>query len=119
MSAGSRGQAAETLACRHLRAAGLVLVERNYRCRRGEIDLVMREADTLVFVEVRYRRQTSHGSAVESVDWRKQSKLSACALHYLQNRTQFTRLNCRFDVLAVNGNDGTIDWIRNAFQARE
>ena len=87
------------------------LLERNYRCRRGEIDLVMRDADTLVFVEVRFRASTRYGTPAETVDIRKQRKLAAAAAHYLQYNP--TNRLCRFDVVAVSGEH--IDWIRNAF----
>jgi putative endonuclease len=102
----------EQLACRYLESQGLRLVARNHRCRHGEIDLVMRDADTLVFVEVRYRRSQRFGSAAESVDAHKQRRLAAAAGHYLQGHP--CPLPCRFDVLAIGAADG-IDWIRNAF----
>lgn len=119
MTAISRGRAAEDHACAHLLSAGLVLLERNYHCRRGEIDLVLRDADTLVFVEVRYRRQNSFGSAMESVDRRKQARLIAAAQHYLQARPNSARLNCRFDVIAITGQEKTLEWIRHAFSVDE
>jgi len=84
----------------------------NYRCRRGEIDLVMREAGTLVFVEVRFRSSTRFGTPAETVDIRKQRRLAAAAAHYLQRHP--TNLPCRFDVIAVSGTN-QIDWIRDAF----
>ena len=88
---------------------------RNYRCRQGEIDLVLQDRDTLVFVEVRYRRQSAFGSAAESVDSRKQARLVACARHYLTTRRQAGSRCCRFDVVAIDGPDESITWIRNAF----
>ena len=87
-------------------------MERNYRSRRGEIDLIMRDARTLVFVEVRFRASTRFGTPAESVDVRKQRKLAATAAHYLQSNQ--TNLPCRFDVIALSGTNH-IDWIRNAF----
>ena len=102
----------ERLACSYLQENGLRLLARNYRCRRGEIDLVMREADTLVFVEVRFRRSSRFGTPAESVDIHKQRRLTAAAAHYLQHNP--SNLPCRFDVIAVSGND-RIDWIRSAF----
>jgi putative endonuclease len=110
------GAAAESLACAHLERAGLKLVERNYRCPQGEIDLVMDDRGTLVFVEVRYRRTSAFGSPGESVDWRKQARLLAAARHYLMTR-QAERI-CRFDVIAVSGTEThRIEWLRNAFDA--
>jgi len=104
----------EQLACDYLQRQGLALVARNYRCRRGEIDLVMREARTLVFVEVRFRRSERFGTAAETVDIHKQRRLAATAAHYLQHHPN--RLACRFDVLAL-GVGGRVDWIKDAFYA--
>jgi len=78
------GNRAEATACDYLQRQGLKLVERNYLCKRGEIDLIMRDGQDTVFVEVRYRRSDRFGSSAESVDWRKQAKLLATAEHYLQ-----------------------------------
>jgi uncharacterized protein (TIGR00252 family) len=80
--------------------------------RFGEIDLVMRDGATLVFVEVRYRRSDRFGAPAETVDRRKQQRLTAAANHYLQAHP--TVLPCRFDVVAVSGGD-RIEWIKNAF----
>ena len=109
-----RGSHAEGLACRFLLSQGLRLVARNYRCRRGEIDLILHDAGNLVFVEVRYRRQDRFGSGLESVDRHKQRRISQCSAHYLQQHPQQASRPARFDVVAV-GPDGRIDWIRNAF----
>lgn len=105
----------EEAAARYLHAAGLKLVERNYRGRRGEIDLIARDGDTLVFVEVRYRRSSLYGSASASVDYRKQRKLLATANSYLHRY----RLDCpcRFDVIAIEGSAQNIQWIKDAFGA--
>ncbi len=113
------GKQAEAHACEHLQAQGLVLVERNYLCRRGEIDLIMQDKHTTIFVEVRYRRNDHFGSGAESVDWRKQAKLLATAEHYLQQHPKAARNACRFDVVALTTENGqqTIDWIIDAFQA--
>lgn len=112
-----QGADAEALACRHLSAHGLSLVQRNYHCARGELDLIMRDGVELVFVEVRFRKHDHFGSGAESVDRRKQTKLIAAALHYLQH-TQQHKQPCRFDVVAITprGPSHTIDWIRDAFQ---
>ena len=111
-----RGAHAEEHACRFLRRHGLRLLERNYRCRRGEIDLVMQDAGNLVFVEVRYRRQSRYGSGLESVDLNKQRRISLCAARYLQQHPRHADRPARFDVVAVMP-DGGIEWIRNAFDA--
>jgi putative endonuclease len=112
---GSAGTAAEDRGLAWLEAQGLRLVERNFRCRVGEIDLVMRDGATTVFVEVRLRSAPGFGSAAETVSWAKQRRLSAAARHYLQRHPDAARRPCRFDVLAITGE--RIDWIENAFDA--
>ena len=111
----NKGQMAEELACRYLQQQGLNLIEKNYRCRQGEIDLVMRQGDSLVFVEVRQRSQTGFGGAAASVTAKKQEKLRLTALHYLQHKAP--RAHARFDVVAVQGDTTQqhIEWIRDAF----
>ncbi len=99
----------------HLQAAGLHLLARNVACRAGELDLVMREGTVLVFVEVRARRSRQFGGAAASVDLNKQRRLVRAAQHYLQHRWQGPIPACRFDVVAVDGED--IDWMRDAFIA--
>jgi putative endonuclease len=113
------GDQAETAACNYLQQQGLSLVERNYLCKRGEIDLIMRDKQHTVFVEVRYRRNNRFGSSAESVDWRKQAKLLATAEHYLQQHPRAAQGACRFDVVALSTDNGqqTIDWIPDAFRA--
>jgi len=105
----------ETAAARYLQAAGLTIAARNYRGRRGEIDLIARDGDTLVFVEVRYRRSSRFGSAGASVDARKQQKLLATAHGYLQQHK--LDCPCRFDVIAIDGDMQNIQWIKDAFGA--
>lgn len=113
------GKDAETLASNYLIERGLVPVDSNYRSRRGEIDLVMTAGECLVFVEVRYRRQPTHGSGAETVDYRKQARLSACARYYLQQHPAAADRPCRFDVISVSGSleHPQIDWIADAFPA--
>jgi putative endonuclease len=105
------------MALRHLRAAGLQLVTRNYRCHRGELDLVMRQGEMWVFVEVRQRASGRFGDAAETVDWRKRARLVATAAHFLQSHPGAARSPCRFDVVAVNGppSGAQLRWIANAF----
>lgn len=86
----------------------------NVLCKRGELDLVMRDGDTLVFVEVRFRASARFGGAAASVDPRKQARLTAAAAYYLQRHP--INLPCRFDVIAIDGT-GAIQWIRHAFAA--
>lgn len=90
-----------------------MLLTRNYHCRGGEIDIIMRDSKELVFVEVRMRRNPLFASAIESVDRHKQQRLVTAASHYLQ-ATGLQHSPCRFDVVGFDRN-GNIDWIRNAF----
>ncbi|MEO5702606.1 MAG: YraN family protein [Gammaproteobacteria bacterium] len=114
----SRGQQAEEFACRYLQAHGLQLVECNYRCSHGEIDLVMQDGQSTVFVEVRYRRSQRFGGGIESVDYHKQSRLIATALHYLQHNKKAARQPSRFDVIAMEPGlqQDQVQWIKDAFQ---
>ena len=107
------GQRAESDAERFLEAQGLTLVARNWRCRFGEIDLVMRDGATLVFVEVRMRSRRDFGGAAASVDAAKQKKLLAAARQYLAGLR--TVPPCRFDVVALAA-DAPPEWLRNAFE---
>lgn len=112
------GQRWEDHALAHLTAAGLVLERRNHRCRLGEIDLVMREGETLVAVEVRYRRGTSHGGAAASVTLAKQRRLALAMRHYLMGwRGPLPPV--RFDVVALSGPAErlSVEWLRGAFDA--
>jgi putative endonuclease len=108
------GRDAESRAADFLHAQGLRIVERNWRCRFGEIDLVARDGGTLVFVEVRARASRSHGGAAESISTAKRRRLTATANFYLARcRIQQP---CRFDALLIEA-EGRIEWIRNAFDA--
>jgi putative endonuclease len=113
------GDAGEALALAHLQRAGLVLVERNYRVARGpharggEVDLILRDRDgTLVFVEVRTRRDAGHGGAAASVGGAKQRRVVLAARHYLMRMP--SPPPCRFDVVAIDGE--RVDWLRAAFE---
>lgn len=113
-----KGRAAEDWVLAHLERQGMRLLERNYRSRFGEIDLIMQEEATIVFVEVRYRRSATHGHAIETVDGRKQARLRATANWFLTSRRW--RGPVRFDVVGVTPEAGSsgfeIHWIRNAIQ---
>jgi len=106
------GKKAEDVACSFLQHNGLSLIQRNYHCRYGEIDLIMQDLDTLVFVEVRYRSSIKFGSAAESVDSKKQRKIVFTANHYLQKNP--TDQPSRFDVIALSPQQEP-EWITNAF----
>ena len=106
------GKNAEDKAYDYLLSKGLKPVCRNYRCKQGELDLVMRDGNALVIVEVRYRKSVVYGSALESVTYTKQTKIIAATQHYLSTEP----IDCpiRFDVVAISGNAG-IEWVKNAF----
>lgn len=112
-----QGAAAETLARQYLVGQGLRFVARNVRGRFGEIDLIMYHGPCLVFVEVRYRRSSGFGGAIASIDEKKQHKLSATALGYLQRHPHDGP--CRFDVVAIGGPADRIEWLQNAFELSE
>jgi putative endonuclease len=107
-----RGESSEEQAFKFLVDNGLELVTRNFRCKQGELDLIMNDKQTLVIVEVRYRKSDKYGSAVESVTRSKQSRIIAATHIYLSTRK--TDSPIRFDVIAISGN-GQIEWIKNAF----
>jgi putative endonuclease len=109
------GDCAEDAAARHLSAAGCRIVARNARYRDGEVDLIARERDLLVFVEVRMRSRSDFGGAAASVHARKQQRVARAAQHWLLAKYGERWPACRFDVVTVDGN-GTIEWIRDAFQ---
>ena len=113
----AQGTAAETLALHYLEAQGLTLETRNFRCRGGELDLIMRDGEHLVFVEVRSRRYARYGDPAESVTRTKQQRLLRAATVYLQR--QSSDRPCRFDVVAILHPDDAphIEWIRDAFQS--
>lgn len=113
----ARGRAAEDEALRFLQQKGFTLVRRNYRCRLGEIDLVMRDGPSLVFVEVRARESERFGGAAASVGPAKQRRLVAAARHFLMAHPRAAALPARFDVVAISGPGGENPprWIRAAF----
>jgi len=109
------GVRAEELCADLLRRAGLRVLARNWRCRHGEIDLVAEEGRTLVFAEVRYRRDARYGGAAESVTAAKRARLVAAARLYL---TRCPEMDCRFDVMLLDALEASrVQWIRNAFTA--
>lgn len=107
-----RGAQAEEHAQQFLVGKGLKPISRNFRCKYGELDLIMQDGTTLVIVEVRFRNTDRYGSAVESVTPAKQSRIIAATHYYLAQ--QKTDRPIRFDVVALSGN-GKIEWITNAF----
>lgn len=111
------GAAAEAEARRHLEAAGFSCVSSNYRCRFGEIDLVMQQGELLVFAEVRLRNRQDFGGAAASVTPAKQQKIIASAGAFLQHHPGFSHCHCRFDVLAMQATaqGWQVDWLPAAF----
>lgn len=113
------GAAFERRACAELERAGLALLARNYTTRLGELDLVMRDGDTVVFVEVRYRVRAGHGDAAGSVTRAKQDKLIRTAQLWLAAHPHHAQRPCRFDVVSYDGpaEEARMQWLRGAFEA--
>ncbi len=107
-----RGKTAEDRAFDFLINQGLKPVCRNFRCKQGELDLVMQDKQSLVIIEVRYRKTDTYGSALESITSAKQARIVAATHHYLATVTLNRPI--RFDVVAISGN-GDVNWIKNAF----
>lgn len=108
-----RGRLAEQKAFNYLKTQGLQLIVQNYHCPFGEIDLIMRDNDEMVFIEVRFRSCTDYGDAIETVDKTKQQKLLKSADYYLSKNSWYDKINCRFDVIGFSNNH--IEWIKDAF----
>lgn len=111
------GRDAEGQALAHLQQHGLQLVAQNWLCKRGELDLVMLDGDTVVFVEVRYRKNTQWGGALDSIDERKRRKLIFAAQYFLQRESRWADRPCRFDVVAIDSNAAQLNWLQNAFDS--
>jgi putative endonuclease len=114
------GQRAEELAATFLRSQGFDIIERNYRRRLGELDIVARRGALLVIAEVRTRSSTAYGGAAASVDARKQRRITRAAAVLLQQRAELARLPVRFDVIVVldpNGASPRIEWLQHAFES--
>lgn len=111
----NKGKQAEDTACEYLIKQGLTLIEKNFHCRYGEVDLIMNDKKTLVFVEVRYRKNNDYGGAKESVTHKKQQKLHTTASLYMQKNNHDRQ--ARFDVIAITGSSKkhNLEWIQNAF----
>lgn len=110
------GAVAESLAAAYLQRNGLRLLESNFRCRFGEVDLIFQDADAVVFVEVRLRTNSSFGGAAASITSTKQARITKAAQMYLQALDH--QPPCRFDAILLDGLDSQrIEWIKNAFEA--
>ena len=115
----ARGAQVEAAARDHLVAAGLQALAANAQARHGEIDLVMRDGDTVVFVEVRYRRSAAFGGGFASVDAGKRRRLVLAARQFLATHRDLRDAPCRFDVIDASGDPAapTLKWLRDAFRA--
>ncbi len=112
-----RGRWAEQAAVEYLQRQGLTLLGRNYHSPFGEIDIIMRERASLVFIEVRYRASETFCPAVETISRTKQQRIRTTAEHYLQQQRQADKHDCRFDVITLSGPEQkpAYNWMRNAF----
>jgi putative endonuclease len=108
-----RGEKSEQQACQYLLTQGLQLVDKNFHCKYGELDLIMRDLKTLVIVEVRFRQSSRYGNALESITKKKQSRIIVTTEYYLLKNKINSPI--RFDVVTMSG-DTEINWIKNAFQ---
>jgi len=115
----ARGDAVEAAARAYLLKAGLRDVARNANYRGGELDLVMQDRETLVFIEVRYRADARYGGGAASVDVRKRRRIVLAAQLFLAQHTAFANAPCRFDVVEADGdiNAPRLNWLRDAFRA--
>lgn len=121
-----KGAHAEKLAEKLLKQNGLRLIQRNYRCKCGEIDLIMQDSDIIAFIEVRLRTNRSYASGAETVTLSKQRKIINAASHYLQRNSKLMENPARFDVVSVScsgnkpgntpGEHADFDWVKNAFE---
>lgn len=113
------GQQAEKQAQTYLQKNGLILLQSNYQCYQGEIDLIMRDGNDIVFVEVRSRSRVEYGNALESITPSKIKKIIRAATHYLQKKNWLYSVSSRFDVIAIQYHHGQpqLEWIKNAFLA--
>ena len=114
------GKDAELQALQHLQQQGLRLLAQNWLCKRGELDLVMLDGDTVVFVEVRYRKHAQWGGALASIDGRKRQKLILAAQFFLQKEHRWADAPCRFDVVAIESTPpgkADLNWLKDAFDS--
>lgn len=114
------GKAVELQALNYLNKAGLSTITTNWSCRFGEIDLIMLEQDTVVFVEVRYRKSNHFGGALDSIDQHKRGKIIKTAEYFLNEFPHWLEHKCRFDVITAHSSNKklfTLDWIQDAFES--
>lgn len=116
MKARDRGQQMEDQALAFLNKQGFKLIERNASSRYGEIDLIVSDGQTLVFAEVRFRRNKTHGSGAETVTRSKQQRIIQTAQFWLQRQSRWQHYPARFDILSLSGEPVEIEWLTDAFQ---
>ena len=117
--ANSSGKQAEAIAANYLSKQGIKIIERNFHCRFGEIDLIGLTDQYLVFIEVRYRKDEHYMTVFETIDKHKCRKLVTTSEYYLNSHRKYQDMTCRYDVIGITGeiSDPAIEWIKNAFQA--
>ena len=117
------GEIAEAYASQYLLNNGLCFIDKNFHNRQGEIDLIMRDKNAYVFIEVKYRKNNNFGGAIAAIPYKKQQKIRQCATYYLQQHgLNEYNTPCRFDVVAVEGSlnnnvqfNPKVTWLKNAF----
>ncbi|HHF7366207.1 TPA: YraN family protein [Legionella bozemanae] len=110
-----KGRIAEEKALAYLKRQGLELIKKNYNCRLGEIDLIMRDKDQLVFIEVRSRVSMQFGGGIASVTYAKRQKILKTAAYYLLEHQKYDQFALRFDVVSIDGKSASISWLKDAF----
>ncbi len=112
------GNTSEALAQAYLEKQGFLLLQANFSCKQGELDLIMRRDKLLLFVEVRSKTNQKYGLPLETVTYKKQEKLRKTAEYYLHLHPELAALYCRFDVVSVvwQGENASVQWIADAFQ---
>lgn len=115
------GTQAEQIAANYLKSKGLAIITENFSGPQGELDLIAQDKDTLVFVEVRYRKSAGFGLPQETVNWKKQQRIVQTARYFFARHPKWARKASRFDIVAIRGELelAKIDWIKNAFDASE
>ncbi len=116
------GDWAEQLACEHVKQQGWTIIQRNFHCRRGELDIIARKQHTLAFIEVKYRRSEAFGGPLASLTPSKRKRLLAAAQVYLQQQPSLSSHHGRFDLVAISGRPEQqlkLQWLTNIFSLTE
>jgi putative endonuclease len=115
-----KGQLAENFASEYLKNQGLKRLQTNFACKHGEVDLIMLDDNTLVFVEVRYRQSTDYGHPLETINYAKQQKILKTVQFFLLKHPEYRNHPCRIDAIAIDAHtqkhNDTVQWIKNAIQ---